>query len=1643
MSSPPISFFEEASRMKAERDAEVNGSIDLATRQDPAKAVQALEAGVPVDFDDQALAEINRQLRVGNLPLDQLGSSEALRRFFSDPTRATAGLADMKPLADFASALTQPSGPKAPIGDVLGGRFERGQAMIKRADAGYALILSDTEQNRLDLTRANEIIGFADVPEGGGFAEFVGPAVEMLPLLKEQLGAGLVGAGVGAGTFAGGTLILGQLGPQAAVPEELLSVPAAAVSGAVTGGKVGASFRIFQIEAGNAMADFMDLRDADGNELDPMALRGAAVAVGAINGSLELISLGALLKIVPGGKKILGAGSAAGVRQAMKEGLRSSGALRSIMSRIGRDYAGAVVIEGTTETVQSIVNSTASNALEVAFGTGESLLPSSEQTGQALSEGLEALKASIVLGGVSGTLTVGQEIALAQLQTAHEQQQLALMERAVKETKLRESAPEVFGELVDAVAEEAGAEGVFVPAQAIQEQIEQGQIRLEEFPAEIRNRLDEAVTTGADVALPLGSYFRMPDAVRQALSQEARLAPESLTAQESRELSRVLEQRLEQGIPEGEPTPAPVADLSQALPELAAPEARTLEDARARVAAEAEAVRTLRQERALRDRDAAEKARRKQVEAEQKRIRPEVESEISSRKSWRLRSWLTDGQLTHEEDLRKLSGLRHQKLDRDALIDRYGPEIVSELPQRALVRGGIDPDLVSDLWGFASADDMVLELIETKPGLPATVRQETALRAQNVAGPEVELDAVPEGKLESALEELMAAEEVILARRAQTTTLPRKVLRAAADRLIGAKPIRELRPAQYRVSTSRQAVAAIAAAKEGNADAALVAKRRQLLNHFMDLAARKRRRQANQDVKAIRKLLTPQSLRRVGLAEGTFREQMEALAQRFELRRSLRSLERTQSLAEWIRDQEEAGETVVIPRELRQEAQGLARRTHWRNLTPDELAGLRRSLENIAHLAKRKNEFRSHQQQRARDAIASKLIEEAEQNIVRDAGFASMRGDLLERMRAFTQKVDAELSQTEAIADALGGENPLSMWRTAILNPVLDAQDRFTSMWESINLRISEILSAYDRETRFRYRKALNETRIKGVNGQPLTKWQLIMAVLNTGNASNLDKMLRGHNWNSELFQEVRDDHMSARDWQFVQQVWDLVGEFWPMIQEQERHLSGATPPAIEARTVKTPHGDFKGGYFPVAYDPEASRIAERNELVDLFERNPTGLGRAITAHGWVKERTDFAAPLLLDTAVLTSHLHDVAMDLAFRETLLDVQKILSRDDVNAALEKKLGRDFNYRQFWLPWLQAIAGTSVDPARNSAFVRVARGLRLNMTMFKLVGRASTLFMQVGGNLNGYRRLVEASKQGNRTSARYWLQGAWRSMRHGDLTVQHIFRESPFMRNRVRSYDRDVKDITTRAQLVHGYTDQVRDYLAQLIGRMQLRFVDVPLWIAAREMSLKEMNLTRPEAQRFADSVVRRSQGAGEVLSQSAVMRRDNEFIRNMTMFYTYNSSVYNNLRSAGRGISVRSVPSFMAAYAMYVIGPGIYAEFVRSTIRSLEGRDEPEMTEARMAAMAADILVGDAAATIPMVRDIWGVVIANIDPKQGFRSDASAAIPMTLDEINRIGGLIGSGEADQMMLAFARSAGVLTGVPPDWILSLLESAAKEK
>lgn len=106
----------------------------------------------------------------------------------------------------------------------------------------------------------------------------IGQAGQMLEGIPEAAAYG--------GTMAGMVAIAGNAGPQAAIPEEFISVPGAFG----TGYAIGSGMHAYKVEAGLAYDEMID------NGISPNTAAGIAAGVGGVNAALEAVQLDDLIK---------------------------------------------------------------------------------------------------------------------------------------------------------------------------------------------------------------------------------------------------------------------------------------------------------------------------------------------------------------------------------------------------------------------------------------------------------------------------------------------------------------------------------------------------------------------------------------------------------------------------------------------------------------------------------------------------------------------------------------------------------------------------------------------------------------------------------------------------------------------------------------------------------------------------------------------------------------------------------------------------------------------------------------------------------------------------------------------------------------------------------------------------------------------------------------------------------------------------------------------------------------------------------------------------------------------------------------------------------------------------------------------------
>ena len=834
------------------------------------------------------------------------------------------------------------------------------------------------------------------------------------------------------------------------------------------------------------------------------------------------------------------------------------------------------------------------------------------------------------------------------------------------------------------------------------------------------------------------------------------------------------------------------------------------------------------------------------------------------------------------------------RLDTDAVRRLPGGEKVEAL--RMTKKGGIDPDLAAEMFGFGSGQEMVRTLADAqhpREVIEGLTDQRMLERYGDLSDPQAIERAAEAAIHNEARARFVATELKALAKAQGPARMIAQAATEAADTAIAAKRVRDVRPTQYAVAEAKAAKNADKALLGRDIVAAANEKRAQLLNNRLAKAAQVALEDVRKGVDYLKKF-DKASVR--ASIELDYREQIDALLDQYDLRTSTsgKALDRRQSLRDWYADQIERGYNPAIPDALMDNMAA----THYKDMTIEQFRGLVDAVKSIEHLGRLKQRLQDGQEMReftavvadAQDAMGKLPQRKPETN----RGLSRVQEKWL-GAKSMVRSLDASLLKMEQVFDWLDDHSSNGVFNRVVFRRIADAGVKEADLRKDVSDKLHALADAMPHQDLRAIVPA--PELIDSRTGEPsnFTKGQILAMALNTGNESNMAKMLAGERWTEQGVWQVLHRSMTGDDWHFVQGVWDVVEGLWPEIEAMERRLGNSAPDKVVPRPISTPYGETRGGYYPVVYDPLRSFDVEQNRQRGgdkMFENN---YQRATTPKGHTIARTEnYARPILLSMDVLPRHLGQVIHDIAYREAIIDADRFLADKRIREGIETTLGREY-YQQL-RPWLQAIANDKTYDAKGLAFWdKAAHWARTSATLVGLGYRATTMLIHGA---------TAASNSVGELGAKWFASGIRDTLGSPDKMVaakDFIFERSGEMRNRMNEVDRDVRDALREMELrsaggVEKIADPVRRFAYYGISMLDMASA-LPTWMGAYNKAMTG-GLGEQDAIYAADKAVRNAHGGGGA-KDNAAAQRGPEFQKLFTTFYSFWNHFYNRQRDMAR------------------------------------------------------------------------------------------------------------------------------------------------
>ncbi|MFM0558935.1 hypothetical protein [Paraburkholderia sediminicola] len=906
-------------------------------------------------------------------------------------------------------------------------------------------------------------------------------------------------------------------------------------------------------------------------------------------------------------------------------------------------------------------------------------------------------------------------------------------------------------------------------------------------------------------------------------------------------------------------------------------------------------------------------------------------------------------------------------------------------------------DLVAEQFKLGTGAELVDALaVDPKAQIDALTDQRMLERHGELTDPAAIDAAANEAVHNEARARFMATGLKLLTKSPIPVRDMAKAATDAANRAIAAKRVGDVNPRQYEVAETKANREAIAQAPKDPAKAA-EAQRQALLSNRLAKAARDAvadikkivASQARYDKDSIRSKMDPDIL-----------DQIDALRERFDFRQKPTQgpTKEQVSLQTWVDSQKAMGYVPV-------EHPGMMDptvRMHYKDMTVEQLRGFNDTIRSMEQIARERKsitiEGRKVDLDDAVGELVDKMKERGEKFTLEDlvqpprAGTDSLWSVGLDKMSAFLRASVAEFKPQQFKANQFDLHEVGGPFTKAIFERVFNANYAKVDMLRSLSNDFRDAAAKLGADwqkglTDLVPNRTLLDADLTQETGKTvyrkLTRGDMLGIARHVGNESNFDKLTNGMGWEPRDVWAFLNSNMTAKDWEATQRTWDAFEKHWPAMVEMNRRLGNMSPDHIEPRPFRTPDGtEMRGGYAPIDYDanPNRSRRAGRNASAEAINPAEGLFGREYfradtTTNGSLNARTGYYDRLDLDFHSVERRLHDTVHDLAYREALLDVHKVLTDKEFRRQFQLTYGPE-QYKSL-NKWIGDLANGQNRDSANSALLKVADMTRHGLMRVGIAFRLSTVLKHGGSAL---------AKSGSYFSGggeKYFAARAAKVATDHAGQVAGAVEKFSEIRARALQQDRDYRELT--ASMFEPESLQSRMDRA---GHSFVAFADlmsaVPTAWAAYDRAITDgipenrggtgKPMSEADAIAYANQLVREAHGSNIESARSMVLQEHNELVKSVTMLYGFmNNSLGQALDMADKArMTGFSKPELFARVLGSIIVPALVSGALAS-----------HKKEEGWAEWAAKAITGEVAGMVPLVRDAWsyaeGHQTAGINP----------------------------------------------------------------
>lgn len=654
--------------------------------------------------------------------------------------------------------------------------------------------------------------------------------------------------------------------------------------------------------------------------------------------------------------------------------------------------------------------------------------------------------------------------------------------------------------------------------------------------------------------------------------------------------------------------------------------------------------------------------------------------------------------------------------------------------------------------------------------------------------------------------------------------------------------------------------------------------------------------------------------------------------------------------------------------------------TPLKEMNVGEVYALNDTIKSIAKAAKTANNVLLGREQAKLDAVVGDIVSELKE-FSPDTDLSAVVNDETNPSLVYARTFLSELTiipwKLKTLTNPKGTSQ--SVTQMAIDRPLVLATQENYRLWQK---RISPIIEEF-KNSKDSFKEWMssshhieslvgNEFIDKKASGK-MTGENLLAFVLNIGTQKNLDKLLKGYDIigkddDATLDNPVVKEILSKLDKDqiaMVETIWRQMDSLFPDLADVAFRHKDVVLKREEVNEITLEGGKkLKGGYYPLFRDSDIEKgtNTEQTDTDALFagEHGSLSFNPSSTF-----ERTKAAYPVSLSINGRTmGHFREVIHYISHYDAVDSINKIIRHPDFRKQYQKAAG---SVQLKGLDkWLAEVANDKAGKG-NLSIDNALRRLRYGTTVAVLGMKATTALKQVLGVPVAMRELGEGS--GWKGVARATKVLSMMRTNSGRPLIDDMLKSSAIMKSRIihGDFDRDILELNESLEGSDSFKAKWNQAAMTPIRFVQSNFIDIPVWIAAREVS-RDNALNNGKSDReaseisvsYADSLIERTQSSGTQKNLPAVLRKQRqEGTRSLFMFMTSMLSINNQatdaISSASRGSTSKADAANQLIWTF--LAPSMMLTLVNSMLSDDEDFD--------LTSEAGSQLVNSIAGVIPL------------------------------------------------------------------------------